>query len=81
MKMLVSGAGDIKLTKDGNVLLNEMQIQSPPAALIGKCATALDDTVGMNTLLPHPFDFTMPNHDAAMLFYFVGRHIHFVSLA
>ena len=26
-KMLVSGAGDIKLTKDGNVLLREMQIQ------------------------------------------------------
>jgi len=49
MKMLVSGAGDIKLTKDGNVLLNEMQIQSPPAALIGKCATALDDTVGDGT--------------------------------
>ena len=47
MKMLVSGAGDIKLTKDGNVLLNEMQIQSPPASLIAKCATALDDTVGM----------------------------------
>ena len=46
MKMLVSGAGDIKLTKDGNVLLNEMQIQSPPAMLIAKCATALDDTVG-----------------------------------
>ena len=31
---------------DGNVLLNEMQIQSPPASLIAKCATALDDTVG-----------------------------------
>merc|ERR1711937_424363 len=49
MKMLVSGAGDIKLTKDGNVLLNEMQIQSPPAMLIAKCATALDDTVGDGT--------------------------------
>ena len=49
MKMLVSGAGDIKLTKDGNVLLNEMQIQSPPAMLIAKCATALDDTVGKSS--------------------------------
>lgn len=49
MKMLVSGGGDIKLTKDGNVLLNEMQIQSPPASLIAKCATALDDTVGDGT--------------------------------
>ena len=36
MKMLVSGAGDIKLTKDGNVLLHEMQIQHPTASLIAK---------------------------------------------
>ncbi|EGW07720.1 T-complex protein 1 subunit zeta [Cricetulus griseus] len=28
MTMLVSGAGDIKLTKDGNVLLHEMRIQT-----------------------------------------------------
>jgi T-complex protein 1 subunit zeta len=27
IKMLVSGAGDLKTTKDGKVLLNEMQIQ------------------------------------------------------
>ena len=40
MKMLVSGAGDIKLTKDGNVLLHEMQIQHPTASLIAKVATA-----------------------------------------
>ena len=33
---LVSGAGDIKLTKDGNVLLHEMQIQHPTASLIAK---------------------------------------------
>lgn len=33
MKMLVSGAGDIKLTKDGNVLLHEMQIQHPTASM------------------------------------------------
>ena len=31
IKMLVDGAGAIKLTKDGNVLLREMQIQSPTA--------------------------------------------------
>ncbi|KAF8766490.1 T-complex protein 1 subunit zeta like protein [Argiope bruennichi] len=31
MKMLVSGAGDIKITKDGNVLLHEMQIRHPTA--------------------------------------------------
>ena len=33
MKMLVSGSGDIKITKDGNVLLHEMQIQHPTASL------------------------------------------------
>ncbi|KAF4024133.1 hypothetical protein G4228_016097 [Cervus hanglu yarkandensis] len=43
MKMLVSGAGDTKLTKDGNVLLPEMQIQHPTASLIAKVATAQDD--------------------------------------
>ena len=29
--MLVSGAGDIKLTKDGNTLLHEVQVQHPTA--------------------------------------------------
>ncbi|XP_069740991.1 T-complex protein 1 subunit zeta isoform X1 [Narcine bancroftii] len=49
MKMLVSGAGDIKLTKDGNVLLQEMQIQHPTASLIAKVATAQDDMTGDGT--------------------------------
>ena len=40
MKMLVGGAGDIKITKDGNVLLHEMQIQHPTASLIARVATA-----------------------------------------
>jgi hypothetical protein len=40
LKMLVGGAGQIKLTKDGNVLLHEMQIQHPTAALIARTATA-----------------------------------------
>ncbi|KAI4546173.1 hypothetical protein MG293_002728 [Ovis ammon polii] len=48
MKMLVSGAGDIKLTK-GNVLLHEMQIQYPTASLIAKVATAQDDITGDGT--------------------------------
>lgn len=47
--MLVGGAGQIKLTKDGNVLLHEMQIQHPTAALIARAATAQDDvTVRLN---------------------------------
>lgn len=47
--MLVSGAGDIKLTKDGNVLLHEMQIQHPTASLIARTATAQDDITGDGT--------------------------------
>uniref|UniRef100_A0A2K6NMH3 Chaperonin containing TCP1 subunit 6B n=1 Tax=Rhinopithecus roxellana TaxID=61622 RepID=A0A2K6NMH3_RHIRO len=49
MKMLVSGAGDIKLTKDGNVLLHEMQIQHATASLIAKVATAQDDITSDST--------------------------------
>eukprot|EP00051_Salpingoeca_urceolata_P026411 m.477209 g.477209 ORF g.477209 m.477209 type:complete len:535 (-) comp20776_c0_seq1:80-1684(-) len=49
MKMLVSGSGDIKLTKDGNVLLHEMQIQHPTASLIARTATAQDDITGDGT--------------------------------
>lgn len=41
--MLVGGAGQIKITKDGNVLLHEMQIQHPTASLIARTATAQDD--------------------------------------
>ncbi|XP_014676132.1 PREDICTED: LOW QUALITY PROTEIN: T-complex protein 1 subunit zeta-like [Priapulus caudatus] len=47
--MLVSGAGDIKLTKDGNVLLHEMQIQHPTASMIARVATAQDDITGDGT--------------------------------
>ncbi|XP_034935616.1 T-complex protein 1 subunit zeta [Chelonus insularis] len=49
MKMLVSGAGDIKITKDGNVLLHEMAIQHPTASLIARASTAQDDMTGDGT--------------------------------
>eukprot|EP01089_Gocevia_fonbrunei_P016378 TRINITY_DN504_c0_g1_i2.p1 TRINITY_DN504_c0_g1~~TRINITY_DN504_c0_g1_i2.p1 ORF type:complete len:546 (+),score=171.97 TRINITY_DN504_c0_g1_i2:106-1743(+) len=49
LKMLVGGAGDIKLTKDGNVLLHEMQIQHPTAALIARTATDQDNVTGDGT--------------------------------
>jgi len=49
MKMLVSGAGDIKITKDGNVLLHEMQIQHPTASLIARASTTQDDVTGDGT--------------------------------
>lgn len=41
--MLVGSSGQIKLTKDGNVLLHEMQITHPAAVLIARTATAQDD--------------------------------------
>ena len=47
--MLVDGAGSIKLTKDGNVLLREMQIQNPTAVMIARAATAQDDITGDGT--------------------------------
>ena len=37
---------DIKLTKDGNVLLREMQIQNPTAVMIARTAVAQDDVTG-----------------------------------
>mmetsp|Transcript_20324 Transcript_20324/g.37304 ORF Transcript_20324/g.37304 Transcript_20324/m.37304 type:complete len:555 (-) Transcript_20324:63-1727(-) len=49
LKMLVGGAGQIKLTKDGNVLLHEMQIQHPTASLIARTATAQDEVTGDGT--------------------------------
>tara|TARA_B100000524_G_scaffold80406_1_gene36790 strand:- start:35 stop:577 length:543 start_codon:yes stop_codon:yes gene_type:complete len=49
LKMLVGGAGDIKLTKDGNTLLHEMQIQNPTACMIARIATAQDDITGDGT--------------------------------
>lgn len=49
IKMLVSGAGDIKLTKDGKVLLDEMQIQNPTSLMIARGASAQDDACGDGT--------------------------------
>ncbi|WAQ80762.1 hypothetical protein PtA15_1A100 [Puccinia triticina] len=49
LKMLVDGAGNIKMTKDGKVLLSEMQIQNPTAAMIARSATAQDETTGDGT--------------------------------
>mmetsp|Transcript_128637 Transcript_128637/g.222230 ORF Transcript_128637/g.222230 Transcript_128637/m.222230 type:complete len:544 (-) Transcript_128637:641-2272(-) len=49
MKMLVSGSGDIKLTKDGSVLLGEMMFQHPIAKLIARAVTAQDDMAGDGT--------------------------------
>lgn len=49
VKMLVGGAGDIKITKDGKVLLHEMQIQNPSASMIAKATTAQDEITGDGT--------------------------------
>lgn len=47
--MLVDGAGGIKLTKDGSVLLKEMQIQNPTAVMIARAASAQDEITGDGT--------------------------------
>ncbi|PXF50128.1 T-complex protein 1 subunit zeta 1 [Gracilariopsis chorda] len=49
IKMLVSGAGDIKITKDGKVLLDEMQIKNPTSGMIARAASAQDDVCGDGT--------------------------------
>ncbi len=47
--VLISASIQIKLTKDGNVLLREMQIQNPTAVMISRAATAQDDICGDGT--------------------------------
>jgi T-complex protein 1 subunit zeta len=49
LKLLVGGAGQLTLTKDGLTLLKDMQIQHPTAALIARTATAVDDIAGDGT--------------------------------
>ncbi|BAM40712.1 molecular chaperone protein [Theileria orientalis strain Shintoku] len=48
-KMLVNGAGNIKITKDGSVLLSEMMIQHPTAMILCRAASALDEVTGDGT--------------------------------
>jgi T-complex protein 1 subunit zeta len=47
--ILIFESMQIKLTKDGNVLLREMQIQNPTAVMIARAATAQDDICGDGT--------------------------------
>jgi len=49
LKMLVSGSGEVQLTKDGNVLLRNLTIIHPTAMLIGRAAVAQDDATGDGT--------------------------------
>ena len=49
LKMLVDGSGNLKMTKDGKVLLTEMQIQNPTAAMIARTAVAQDEQCGDGT--------------------------------
>jgi T-complex protein 1 subunit zeta len=48
-KLLVGGANQLTLTKDGLTLLRDMQIQHPTAALVARTATAVDDICGDGT--------------------------------
>ncbi|OMJ19970.1 T-complex protein 1 subunit zeta [Smittium culicis] len=49
LKMLVDGSGGIKVTKDGKVLLSEMQITNPVAVMIARAAAAQDEVTGDGT--------------------------------
>jgi T-complex protein 1 subunit zeta len=49
MKMLVSGAGAIEVTKDGKILLDKLPIMHPTAALISRQAAAQDEITGDGT--------------------------------
>lgn len=75
LKMLVGGAGQIKITKDGNVLLHEMQIQHPTAMMIARAATAMDDQVG--GLICIFFLFVLKND---RLFHQMGQLLPYYSL-
>lgn len=46
MKMLVSGAGDVRITKDGSELLTNMQIMHPTASLIARTSASMDASTG-----------------------------------
>lgn len=49
MKMLVSGAGAIEVTKDGKILLDKLPIMHPTASLISRQAAAQDEITGDGT--------------------------------
>ncbi|XP_049852201.1 LOW QUALITY PROTEIN: T-complex protein 1 subunit zeta-like [Schistocerca gregaria] len=49
LKMLVSGGGDIKLTKDSGNLLKEVYIQHPTASLIARTVGVQDEITGDGT--------------------------------
>nr|XP_027201279.1 T-complex protein 1 subunit zeta-like [Dermatophagoides pteronyssinus] len=45
-KTLVSGGGELEITKDGNCMLKNMQIQHPTAAMLARAAVAQDTVTG-----------------------------------
>ncbi|MEN2495948.1 MAG: Chaperonin containing TCP1 subunit 6B [Marteilia pararefringens] len=49
-KMLVSGGGEIKITKDGGTLLGEMQIRNPITSLIAKTVSMQETMAGDGTI-------------------------------
>ena len=49
IKMLVGGAGDVQITKDGNVLLKNLTIIHPTAMLVARAAVAQDENTGDGT--------------------------------
>ncbi|XP_055490357.1 T-complex protein 1 subunit zeta-like [Leucoraja erinacea] len=46
VKMLVSEAGEVRMTKSGGALLREMRLQHPTASLVAQAAVTMGDTAG-----------------------------------
>lgn len=78
--MLVGGAGQIKITKDGNVLLHEMQIQHPTAMMIARAATAMDDQVGGSFKICLCFYLVASTIRKIALSKFTFQALHFILL-
>mmetsp|Transcript_49599 Transcript_49599/g.116962 ORF Transcript_49599/g.116962 Transcript_49599/m.116962 type:complete len:521 (+) Transcript_49599:39-1601(+) len=50
LKILVSGSGEIKISKNGTFLLKEMQIQNPVASLIARTLSSQHQLIGDGTI-------------------------------
>ncbi|KAK2197863.1 bifunctional GroEL-like equatorial domain superfamily/Chaperonin TCP-1 [Babesia duncani] len=68
-KMLVNGAGNIKITKDGSVLLSEMMIQHPTALILCRAAAAMDDITGDGTTSNVLFSSTLMKNSEELIVY------------
>lgn len=77
-KMLINGAGNIKITKDGSVLLGEMMIQHPTAMILCRAASAMDEITGDGTTSNVMFSSNLMKNSEEHILY-EGVHPKFIS--